>query len=73
MTDYSEARQSLVSWVKNTLTGGYLKDNTLWESNPFNCYTTGILYPAGTVYESDEGDQSNNILSGFFYTIEIFL
>ena len=58
MTDYSEARQSLVSWVKNTLTGGYLKDNTLWESNPFNCYTTGILYPAGTVYESDEGDQS---------------
>ncbi|HCV02738.1 MAG TPA: hypothetical protein DG048_08840, partial [Pseudoalteromonas sp.] len=60
MTDYSNARQSLVSWVKDTLTGNVLKDNTLWESNPFNCYTTGILYPVGTVYESDDDEQSED-------------
>ena len=60
MTDYSKARQSLVSWVKNTLTGGVLKNDSLRESNPFNCYTTGILYPVGTVYESDDDEQSED-------------
>jgi len=60
MTDYSKARQSLVNWVKSTLTGSDLKNDTLWESNPFNCYTTGILYPAGTVYETNDDDEADS-------------
>ena len=51
MTDFSAARRKFVDWVKQSLTGEELKDNLLIETNPFNRYTTGILYPMGTEYE----------------------
>ena len=57
MTDYSKARRELVNWIKTSLTGGYLNDDILWESNPFNCYTTGILYPVCTDYEMNDDDE----------------
>jgi len=71
MSDISAARRKLVGWVKQSLIGEDLKDNILIETNPLNRYTTGILYPAGTVYEESgsdtsavatEGDNSNLVL-----------
>ena len=53
MVNYSLARKELVGWVKASLTGEGLKDNILIELNPFNRYTTGILYPAGTEAEPE--------------------
>lgn len=53
MTDYTEARREFVDWVKQSLTGGQLKDNLLFETNPFNRYTTGILYAAGAEQETE--------------------
>lgn len=58
MTDYSAARQKFVNWVKRSLTGEELKDNILFETNPFDRYTTGILYPAGTEYEVENDNET---------------
>ncbi|AMO54988.1 helicase-related protein [Endozoicomonas montiporae] len=54
MADYTKARLEFVNWVKQCLTGEKLKDDLLFETNPFNRYTTGILYPTGSEYESDD-------------------
>lgn len=54
MTDYSSARRKFVDWVKQSLIGEYLKDDILVANNPFDRYTTGILYPVGTENEVEE-------------------
>ncbi len=54
MSDYTKARLEFVNWVKQSLTGEKLKDNLLCENNPFDRYTTGILYSPGAEYESDD-------------------
>ncbi len=44
--DYSKSRGRLLKWVKTQLIGGEeLADGILNESNPFDRYFTGILYP----------------------------
>lgn len=62
MTDYTEARLKFVNWIKQSLTGEKLKDDILFESNPLNRYTTGILYSAGAEYERDDpiGEDDND-------------
>ncbi|WP_257297159.1 DEAD/DEAH box helicase [Endozoicomonas sp. YOMI1] len=68
MTDYTKARLEFVNWVKQSLTGGKLKDDLLFETNPFDRYTTGILYSPGTEHENDdqigeeEGDNIEEVL-----------
>lgn len=54
MTDYSSARRKFVDWVKQSLIGEHLKDDILIANNPFDRYTTGILYPVGTENEVEE-------------------
>jgi hypothetical protein len=54
MTDYSSARRKFVDWVKQSLIGEHLKDDILIANNPFDRYTTGILYPVGTESEVEE-------------------
>ena len=41
----------LLGWVKEQVTGEDLKDGILFESNPFNRYFTGILYPISELQE----------------------
>lgn len=66
MIDYNKERRKFVELVKKTLSGekllfdGNLQSEILVESNPFNRYTTGILYPAG-LEEEDEDDDSNKL------------
>ena len=54
MTDYSSARRKFVDWVKQSLIGEHLKDDILLANNPFDRYTTGILYPVGAVNDVEE-------------------
>jgi len=59
MTDYSAARRKFVDWVKQSLIGEELKDNLLVGTNPFDHYTTGILYPVGTVYDVENENETS--------------
>ncbi|UYM16234.1 DEAD/DEAH box helicase [Endozoicomonas euniceicola] len=54
MSDYTKARLEFVNWVKQSLTGEKLKDDLLFENNPFDRYTTGILYSLGAEHETDD-------------------
>ncbi|WP_230657364.1 DrmB family protein [Psychrobacter sp. I-STPA10] len=60
MVKYTKERKQLVQWVKTQLSGETLtfdkKTNSeiLIESNPFNRYTMGILYPSGLVDNTEE-------------------
>lgn len=58
MTDYSAARRKFIDWVKQSLIGEDLKDDILIANNPFDRYTTGILYPVGTENEVEEENES---------------
>ena len=60
MVDYNKERKNFVQWVKERLSGEKLKfdekiqSEILVEPNPFNRYTTGILYPAGVSDEVED-------------------
>jgi len=64
MSDISAARRKFVDWVRQSLIGEELKDNILVETNPFNRYTTGILYPADTIYEENGSDTNEAATEG---------
>ena len=57
-TDYRAARRKFVNWVKQSLTGEELNENILRATNPFDRYTTGILYPVGTEYEVENDNET---------------
>src|SRR5699024_936311 len=69
MVDYNKERKKFVQWVKERLSGEKLRfdekiqSEILVEPNPFNRYTTGILYLAGVSdeVEDDAKDEDREI------------
>lgn len=64
MADHNEERKKLVQWVKTKLSGEALPfdektgSEILIDSNPFNRYTIGILYPIGLSDEVDADEEN---------------
>ncbi len=52
--DYQLERKRLLRWIKKKLIGEDLVEGKLEESNPFNRYVTGVLYPLSKYENSYE-------------------